>query len=93
MDAKKPVGPMFRKLAIHRLSTVATSDGKGFAGAIDMLTNGLDKGMKAAFEWADQQIQSVRYARDADPSWTDEDIAKMIMDQVEKRLQEMKANR
>jgi hypothetical protein len=54
-----------------------------FLGVVGrLLDGGLQIDLREATEWVDKALAVMRTAPDADPAWTDEDIAKMIVEKL-----------
>ena len=80
----------FRKLIFTRMSVEAIPAGTGnpLQKGLEFLTSPrrVAEAYKEAEQWAKAAVRAVKQAPGANPSWTDEDIAKMILDKLGKML-------
>ena len=73
-------GPNVKKLLIH----VFSKDVSSLSDGIEKIKALPTSMTKAAIE-TKSYIEAMRCAKDANPKWTDEDIAKMLLDGIEAR--------
>ena len=84
-----PLGPNVRKLIATAMAAKAIPTGGGLEAGLKFLSSktNIANGFRAASEWTKQALQIVREAAEPNP-WktaTDEEIAKEILDRIERR--------
>lgn len=80
------MGPNVKRLICHKASLIMIPPGGGIVAGVSAIVGGkLPVAMKQAAEWVAEAIKVVRTAPDADPNWTDEDIAGKILAGVDER--------
>jgi len=77
-----------KKLAVHKMSVDAIPPGEGLNAGIKFLSDpkSISNGFKKAHQWVLEAIQTVRQAGEPNPfkDYTDDDIAGMILNKIEK---------
>jgi hypothetical protein len=71
------------RLIVFRMSQTMT-EGKSVGDVLNGIrTNEISDHGSAAKLWVERAILAVRQAPDADPEWTDHDIAQQIIDEIQ----------
>ena len=84
---KRPTGPFVKKLAIQFATKDAIPKGGGLADGIAFIKGGprFTQAIKDGFQSAFHAIDLIKASTDNPYGNDDEDIAKVIMDEIEKR--------